>query len=203
MLTRGVERNVGCHVRELIAMPGRGLIALKSRTPRDSQSIDAEPVTSLIEPYPKKRDTIKAPLSHFQGSTYAQVSLEIEDPSAPLTPSRALKVITLKTGPYEPLLKMKLPIDLSGREVLIPSILRALFKMRYLELTCAKHTLVKVRKSKCLMRAREDGPLQPSQSRPASRARLRLSKVLTLTRVCHLCRLMARLMAIDRRVEKW
>lgn len=200
---RGAERNTGCYVREPIAMPDRGLMALKSRDRREQPSTDAEPVMSSIEPHPQKRDTIKAPLSHFQRSTHTLAPPEIDDPSPHLMLPRALKVITLKTGSYEPLLKMKLPIDLSGREVLTLLIFRALFKVRSLTLTCAKHTLVKVRKSKCLMRAREDGPLQPSQSRPASRARLRLSKVLTLTRVCRACRLMARLMAIDRRVEKW
>ena len=121
-------------------------------------------------------------------------------------PPQTLKVRTFKTGPYEPFYKTRLPIDTSSHEAPTLLIFSAFSKMRSLNFTCAKHTLVKVRKSKCLMRAREDGPLQPSQSRPASRARrclMRHLRALGRARACRLCRLMARLMAIDRRSEKW
>lgn len=202
MLTRGVERNVGCHVRELIAMPGRGLMALKSRDRREQPNTDVGPVMSLIGPYPEKRDTIKAPLSHFQGSAYAKVSPKIEGPSAPLTPSRALKVRTFRTGSYEPLLKMRLPIDLSGHEVPIPSILRALSKGAHLELAFVKGYLLKPRLKNPLTRAHVIRSYWSPQSRPASRARcclMRHLRTLGRARACRLCRLMARLMAIDRR----
>ena len=133
-------------------------------------------------------------------------------------PPQTLKVRTFKTGPYEPFHKMRLPIDTSSHEAPTLLIFSAFFKMRSLTFTCAKHTLVKVRKSKCLTRARTmmaplTLSLDPQLSRARARGRAggrlcylchsRAKDQARACRICRLCSLMARLMAIDRRSEKW
>lgn len=94
---------------------------------------------------------------------------------------------TLITPPPEPQSETPLPRSLLSFKVPTTLIFRALSKVRSLELTCAKDTLVKVRKSKCLTRARDARALSvlqtlsPNPQLSRARARGRAGG-----RLCHL-----------------
>jgi hypothetical protein len=123
---------------------------------------------------------------------------------------------TLITPSPEPQSETPLPRSLLSFKVPTTLIFRALSKVRSLELTCAKHTLVKVRKSKRLTRAHDDGLTQPHRGSSLTFARVpvwalcamssRQASPLGRARTCLTCQIMTLLahrMSIDRRPQKW
>ena len=143
-------------------------------------------------------------VSALRSSATAAAPLHDQNNQTPITP------------PPEPQNETPLPRSLLSFKVPTTLIFRALSKVRSLELTCAKHTLVKVRKSKRLTHTREDGLTQPHQRSSLSFARVpvwalcamssRQASSLGRARTCLTCQIMtllARRMSIDRRAQKW
>ena len=101
---------------------------------------------------------------------------------------------TLITPPPKPQSETPLPRSLLSLKTPTTLILKALSKVRYLELAFDTDTVLKVRKSKCLTRARDDGLTQPHQRSSTTDPHLQRSRARARGRapVCAICAISSR-----------